>query len=313
MVLDFILFTAGLLLLYYGAESLVSGSSRLALSFGVRPLIIGMTIVAFATSMPEMTVTLMASLKGSSDIAAGNVIGSNIANIGLILGVAAVLVPMSIAKSVLYRELPFMLAVSVLVYLLASDGQLSFLDGLVLFALLLAFLGYCLALARHSYLNSQSDEANVSVEKQRRGSDWVLIVVGIIGLCIGAEMMVRSAVSMARVFGISELVIAMSVVALGTSLPELAASTVSAWKGEMDLSIGNVIGSNIFNLLFVLGVSPMIRPIGVDSSLLSTQIPVMLAFSLGLIVLVVRRQRLSRRSGAILLAGYLAFILSLFV
>ena len=313
MILDFILFAAGLLLLYYGAESLVSGSSRLALSFGVRPLIIGMTIVAFATSMPEMTVTLMASLKGSSDIAAGNVIGSNIANIGLILGVAAVLVPMSIAKSVLYRELPFMLAVSVLVYLLASDGQLSFLDGLILFALLLAFLGYCLALARHSYLNSQADDANVTVEKQRRGSDWLLIVVGIVGLCVGAEMMVRSAVSMARVFGISELVIAMSVVALGTSLPELAASTVSAWKGEMDLSIGNVIGSNIFNLLFVLGVSPMIRPIGVDSSLLSTQIPVMLAFSLGLIVLVVRRQRLSRRSGAILLAGYLAFILSLFV
>ena len=312
MALDLILFIAGLLLLYYGAESLVSGSSRLALSFGVRPLIIGMTIVAFATSMPEMTVTLMASLKGSSDIAAGNVIGSNIANIGLILGVAAVLVPMGIAKSVLYRELPYMLAVSVVVYLLASDGQLSFLDGLILFSLLLVFLGYCLTVARRSYLSSQSDNEDVEKEKKRRGSDWILIVVGIVGLCVGAEMMVRSAVSMARTFGISELVIAMSVVALGTSLPELAASTVSAWKGEMDLSIGNVIGSNIFNLLFVLGVSPMIRPIAIDSSLLTVQIPVMLIFSFGLIIFVVRRKRLSRRSGALLLGGYVTFILSLF-
>jgi cation:H+ antiporter len=313
MALDLILFSAGLLLLYYGAESLVSGSSRLALSFGIRPLIIGMTIVAFATSMPEMTVTLMASLKGSSDIAAGNIVGSNIANIGLILGIAAILVPMSIAKSVLYRELPYMLAVSVVVYLLAADGQLSFLDGMILFALLLVFLGYCLSLARKSYLNSQTDTTDISLEKKRRGSDWILIVLGIIGLCIGAEMMVRSAVSMARTFGISELVIAMSVVALGTSLPELAASTVSAWKGEMDLSIGNVIGSNIFNLLFVLGVAPMIRPIAVDSSLLTTQIPVMLAFSLGLIVLVIRRKRLSRRSGVLLLGGYLVFILTLFL
>jgi cation:H+ antiporter len=313
MALDLILFIAGLLLLYYGAEYLVTGSSRLALSFGVRPLIVGMTIVAFATSMPEMTVTLMASLKGSSDIAAGNIVGSNIANIGLILGVAALLAPMTIAKTTLSRELPYMLFVSVVVYFLAADGQLSFLDGVILFSLLLAFLGYCLTLARKSYLISQSETTDISQEKLRRKTDWFLIIFGIIGLCVGAEMMVRSAVSMARTIGISELVIAMSVVALGTSLPELAASTVSAWKGEMDLSIGNVIGSNIFNLLFVLGIAPMIRPIGIDASLLSVQIPVMLAFSVGLIILVVRRRQLSRRSGALLLCGYLFFILTLFL
>lgn len=205
-----------------------------------------------------------------------------------------------------------MLAVSVVVFLLALDGQLSFLDGLILFSLLLVFLGYCLMLARRGYLNSLPDDEAVNQEKLRRKTDWFLIIVGIAGLCLGAELMVRSAVSMARTFGISELVIAISVVALGTSLPELAASTVSAWKGEMDLSVGNVIGSNIFNLLFVLGICPMIRPINIDTSLLSLQLPVMLGFSLGLIALVVRRKRLSRRSGALLLTGYLIFVLSLF-
>ncbi len=312
MTLDVIMFFSGLLLLYYGAEYLVTGSSRLALSFGIRPLIIGMTIIAFATSMPEMTVSLMASLKGSSDIAAGNVVGSNIANIGLILGVTAVLVPMAVAKSVLRRELPFMLAVSFLVYLLAADGQLSFLDGMILFILLLSFLAYCLKLARTSFINSRPDDDDVSHEKKRRNSDWLLIIAGIVGLCIGAELMVRSAVSIALSIGVSELVIAMSVVALGTSLPELAASTVSALRGELELSVGNIIGSNIFNLLFVLGVCPMIRPISIDSSLLATQIPVMLAFSIALIFFV-RRQRLSRRSGAVLLSAYLIFILSLFL
>lgn len=312
MALDVIIFFAGLLLLYYGAEYLVTGSSRLALSFGIRPLIIGMTIVAFATSMPEMTVSLMASLKGSSDIAAGNVVGSNIANIGLILGVTAVLVPINVAKSVLRRELPFMLAVSFVVYLLAADGQLSFLDGMILFTLLLLFLGYCLKIARKSYINNQPASDDVTQEVKRRKSDLILIVIGIVGLCLGAELMVRSAVSMARTIGVSELVIAMSVVALGTSLPELAASTVSAWKGEIELSVGNIIGSNIFNLLFVLGVCPMIRPISIDSTLLTTQIPVMLAFSIGLIVFA-RRQRLSRRSGAVLLSGYVVFILTLFL
>ena len=145
-----------------------------------------------------------------------------------------------------------------------------------------------------------------------RNTDWLLIILGIAGLCIGAELMVRSAVSIARTVGVSELVIAMSVVALGTSLPELAASTVSAWKGEMELSVGNVIGSNIFNLLFVLGICPMIRPISIDSTLLTTQIPVMLVFSVGLIFLA-RRQQLTKRSGAVLLGGYLVFILTLFL
>lgn len=312
MTLDVIIFFAGLMLLYYGAEYLVTGSSRLALSFGVSPLIVGMTIVAFATSMPEMTVSLMASLKGSSDIAAGNVVGSNIANIGLILGVAALLVPMTVAKSVLRRELPFMLAVSVVFYFLATDGQLSFFDGMILLTLLLLFLGYCLKIARNSYINSQPDSHVVNHEVARRKSDWVLIVLGIIGLCIGAELMVRSAVSIARTIGVSELVIAMSVVALGTSLPELAASTVSAWKGEMELSVGNVIGSNIFNLLFVLGVCPMIRPISIAPELLSIQIPVMLTFSIALIVFALRG-KLNRLSGAVLLIGYAVFILTLFL
>ena len=174
MTLDVIIFFAGLLLLYYGAEYLVNGSSRLALSFGVSPLIVGMTIVAFATSMPEMTVSLMASLKGSSDIAAGNVVGSNIANIGLILGVAALLVPMAVAKSTLRRELPFMLGVSFLVYLLAAEGVLTLLDGVILFALLLFFLAYCMKIARRNYIDNKADSAVVSQEKSFRSCSKTL-------------------------------------------------------------------------------------------------------------------------------------------
>ncbi len=311
MFLDFLLFFAGLMLLYYGAEYLVSGSSRLALSFGIRPLIIGMTIVAFATSMPEMMVSLFAAFKGSADIAAGNVVGSNIANIGLILGVAALLSPIVVASKTLKREFPFMLGASMLLYVVILDLQLGFVDGLLHFVLLLCFLGYCFKTAR-STNTGQPAEAVVREERKHRGRDVVFILVGIVGLAVGAELMVRSAVSIARSFGISELVIGVSIVALGTSLPELAASLMSAWKGEMDISIGNVIGSNIFNILFVLGICPMIRPLEIEPSILTYQMPIMLAFSFGLVFLVYRNSGLGRLQGGILLSAYLIFIVSLF-
>ncbi|KIH77191.1 hypothetical protein GFER_08135 [Geoalkalibacter ferrihydriticus DSM 17813] len=313
MVLTVLVFFAGLLLLYYGAEYLVTGSSHLAFSFGVRPLIVGMTVIAFATSMPELMVSLLAAFKGSSDIAAGNIIGSNIANVGLILGVAGLMMPMTVARSTLMREIPFMIGVSLLLYLFVLDGVLGFANGLILFLLLIGFLLYCLRTARTGSVVEVDAEAPRGRPGESRRRHLVFIGLGMVGLGVGAELMVRSAVIIATALGISELVIGMTVVALGTSLPELAASVVSAWKGEMDLSVGNVIGSNIFNVLFVLGICPMIRPLSIDPSVLRFELPIMLAFSIALIPLLLPGMKLDRPRGALLLTAYLIFIGVLFV
>ena len=308
MFLPVILFFAGLLLLYFGAEYMVSGSSRFALSFGIRPLVIGMTVVALATSMPEMMVSLAAVLKGTSDIAAGNIIGSNIANVGLILGAAAILAPMRVDPNTLRKDIPIMLAASVLLVLFSLDGVLGFTDGLLLVAGLIAFIVYCVVSGRRSVTARPAEETVVAEEKRHRRRDLVLILVGIVGLGVGAELMVRSAIIIARAAGLSDMLIGITIVALGTSLPELAASMMGAWRGEMDLSVGNVIGSNIFNLLFVLGTCAMIRPIAIEPAALRFEVPVMLLFSFALLPLIGRRMRLGRTEGGLLLLGYLMFI-----
>ncbi len=317
MFLGAILVLSGLLLLYYGAEYLVTGSSRLALSFGVRPMVVGLTVVAFATSMPELMVSLLAATRGSSSMAAGNIIGSNIANTGLILGVAALIAPIAVARTTLLREVPLMIAASLGVYLVALDGELSFVNGLVLFLCLLTFLGYCVVTARDlpvpvdGAVEKAVDDASVG-----RGRNAVLVLVGMVGLACGAELMVRGAVMIATLLGVPEVIIGLSVVALGTSLPELAASVMSACKGEMDISVGNVIGSNIFNVLFVLGVCPMIQLIKIEPRLLTVDFPVMLAFCALLVALLTMmppRLQLDRKRGGILLGAYLVFVVSLFL
>lgn len=316
MFLGTILVLAGLLLLYYGAEYLVTGSSRLALSYGVRPLVVGLTVVAFATSMPELMVSLFAAVRGSSSMAAGNIVGSNIANIGLILGAAALIAPIAVSRSTLLREVPIMLVAVLAVYAFSFDGELGFSNGLVLFIGLLIFLVYCIVTAREpSILADGEVEKAIRVTSGRRGRDVVLVLVGMIGLGFGAELMVRGAVMIATLLGVSELVIGLSIVAVGTSLPELAASVMSAVKGEMDISVGNVIGSNIFNVLFVLGLCPMIRPITIEARLLHVDYPVMLGFCLllvGLLALAKPKLVLDRRRGLGLLAAYTLFIASLF-
>ena len=288
MFLGTILVLAGLLLLYYGAEYLVTGSSRLALSFGVRPLIVGLTVVAFATSMPELMVSLLAAARGSSSMAAGNIIGSNIANIGLILGAAYLIAPILVARSTLVREVP-----------------------LTLFLGLLAFLAYCLVTAREpSSTKGGEIEKAVTEASSQRGLSTVLVLVGMAGLGIGAELMVRGAVMIATLLGVSELVIGLSVVAVGTSLPEV----MSACKGEMDISVGNVIGSNIFNVLFVLGICPMIKPIMIEPRVLSLDFPIMLGFCallVALLTMVPPRLQLDRKRGVLLLGAYLLFVAAL--
>jgi cation:H+ antiporter len=316
MLLGALLVLAGLLLLYYGAEYLVTGCSRLALSFGVRPLVVGLTVVAFATSMPELMVSLFATTRGASSMAAGNIIGSNIANIGLILGVAALITPILVARSTLLREVPIMVVASIGVYLLSMDGEIAFMNGLGLFLSLLVFLVYCLMTARNPSIpkDGEVDKA-ISEASTGRGRDIVMVLVGMVGLGVGAELMVRGAVMIATLLGVSELIIGLSIVALGTSLPELAASVMSAWKGEMDISVGNVIGSNIFNLLFVLGICPMIQPIEIEPRVLSLDFPVMLAFCalfVALLVMMPPRLQLDRKRGVLLLGAYLIFVVSLF-
>ncbi len=316
MLLGAILVMAGLLLLYYGADYLVAGSSRLALSFGVRPLVVGLTVVAFATSMPELMVSLLAAARGASSMAAGNIVGSNIANIGLILGVAALIAPIVVARSTLVREVPMMVAASLGVYMLALDGEIGFVNGLVLFLSLLAFLSYCIMTARTLPVPVEGAVETAVIDASvGRGKNTVLVLLGMLGLALGAELMVRGAVMIATLLGVSELIIGLSVVAVGTSLPELAASVMSAWKGEMDISVGNVIGSNIFNVLFVLGVCPMLKPISIEPRLLAVDFPIMLIFCallIGLLTLMRPRLQLDRKRGLLLLGAYLVFIVGLF-
>ena len=317
MFLGAILVIAGLLLLYYGAEYLVTGSSRLALSFGVRPLVVGLTVVAFATSMPELLVSLFAAVRGASSMAAGNVIGSNIANIGLILGVAALITSVVVARSTLVREVPIMVVASLGLYVVAFDGVLSFLDGLLLFICLLVFLVYCVVTARDPAMpaGGQVEQALLKASAER-GKNVTLVILGMAGLGVGAELMVRGAVMIATLLGVSEMIIGLSIVAIGTSLPELAASVMSAWKGEMDISVGNVIGSNIFNILFVLGLCPMFNPIVIEARALQIDFPIMLAFCVLLIALLTMmtpRLQLDRKRGLMLLGAYFVFMTSLFI
>ena len=308
MLLSLILFFAGLLLLYFGAEYLIEGSSRLALSFGVRPLIIGMTVVAFATSMPELLVTVLAAMRGSTDLAVGNVLGSNVANIGLILGSSAIVAPLVVDRSILSRELPIMLMASLMFWLLSLNGIVGRAEGILLLLGLAAFLYYCLRSGKQTQLEPEQLADEVQSEKQHRRKDIVYIVLGIVALAIGAEMMIKGSTNIARIFGISELVIGLSVVAFGTSLPELAASIVSAVKGEMEISVGNVIGSNIFNILFVIGMIRSIRALPVNPQLHSFQFPTMLAIGALLYPMLWKKARLSRLHGGLLLLIYFAFI-----
>ena len=259
-------------------------------------------------------VSLFAAFKGSSSIAAGNIVGSNIANIALILGIAALLSPLVVARKTLTREIPMMIIASIAVFLLSLDGKLGFYDGLPLLLCLLIFVAYCVVTARHA-----PSESGLSIIGAHNYNLWkrdvFLIVLGIFCLGGGAELMVRGAVMIATILGISEVVIGLSIVAVGTSLPELAASMVSAWKGEMDISIGNVIGSNIFNVLFVLGLCPMLQALEIEERVLEIDFPIMLGFCvllLALLLFVSPRFELDRKKGLMLLLAYLLFLIGLF-
>lgn len=294
---------AGVGLLYLGGELLVRFASSLALRLGLSPLVIGLTVVAFGTSAPEFAATLTAALSGSAAIGAGNVIGSNTANVGLILGLCALLLPLGIDKSSLVRELPVMIAASALPVFWFIDGVMSRGEGAVMIALLLSYLIWTLR-------SSKKDSS--TLEDVPGSSPLWLTFVGIVGglalLVLGAQVLVAGATTLARAFGISEKVIGLTLVAVGTSLPELASSLVAITKRQTDMVLGNIIGSNIFNMFGILGLASVIVPLHLPFRSLNVDLYTMLAFGLLTYFFLFTRKKLVRWEGVVLLGAYALYV-----
>lgn len=307
IAISVVLLIVGIIMLFLGGEGLVKGASRLARIFGISPVVIGLTVVAFGTSAPEFVVSLIAVLKGSSDIVLGNIIGSNISNIGLILGIGAVISPLIIQSRLIKVEVPIMIILSLIFYGLAWGLSFGLFQGIFLFGALIVFTIY-------SYFGSKKEPEIVEKEYEefidQDGPAWkqvLFIVLGLAGLIIGARFVVDSAIFIARIIGVSELVISITVVAIGTSLPELSTTIVAAMKKEHDIIVGNIIGSNIFNI-GILGLVSIIHPIKVDSALLKSEFPIMLFFSILILPIMMTGKRISRLEGILLLMLYAAFI-----
>jgi cation:H+ antiporter len=303
---------AGLVLLIWGADRFVHGAAATARNLGIAPLLIGLTVVAFATSAPEILVSVVASLRGEPGLAIGNAIGSNIVNVGLVLGCVALVRPIQLRSATLRREMPALLAVTLLTVSLFLDSYLSFVDGIVMLTGLIIVMVW---LTRLGMRSAPSDPIKKEYEAEipkgvamRIAIIWLLVGIGT--LLVGAHLLVDGSIEIARILGVSEVVIGILLVAFGTSLPELAVSLVSALKGEYGLAIGNIVGSNIFNLLAVIGVAATISPSSLAPSVLSLHIFVMVAFTLVLFAMTYDydgKSELSRVEGAALLVAFLAY------
>ncbi len=312
----------GFLLLYYGAEWLVKGSSSLARSLGITPVVIGLTVVAFGTSAPEFVVSLVSSVKGNSMIAVGNVIGSNICNIALVLGLSALFNPITCQRSVIMRDIPLMLAISLYLLVLSANSQLGRLEGASLFAGIILYTLYNYRASRQVRGNPADaigTESTAELEEigfvASRGKQLVLIGVGITGVVCGAEFVVSSAVKIMHALGVNEKFIGLTIVAFGTSLPELATSVVAAMRKEMDISIGNLVGSNVFNILSVLGAAALVRPIPIPGGFFDSGLWIdylVMMFTSLLPWFAMRKTcTVTRRDGIILLTCYVGYVVFL--
>jgi cation:H+ antiporter len=312
MVIDVAAVLGGLVLLALGGELLVRGAVGLARSFQVTPAVIGLTVVAAGTSMPELVVSVIAAFQGSPDIAVANVVGSNIFNIGLVLGLTALVLPLAVESTTVRIEWPFLLVISVGVYLLALGDGLSRLEGILMLALLAAFIVFMIRQARvHPELGSGVPEDTGAGSVFR---DVLLLTVGIGMLVGGGKLIVTGASDIARDLGVSERVIGLTVVAMGTSLPELASSLVAALRGRSDVAVGNIIGSCVFNLLGILGVGSILVPLSIHPRIASFDLPWMLVFTVvvGPLILFGRR-RVGRIDGGILTVLFAAYMVLVFV
>lgn len=302
---------AGLVLLYFGAEWLVRGSSRLALRAGVAPLVVGLTIVAFGTSAPEMVVSTKAAYTGQGGIAIGNVIGSNIFNIAVILGLSAVIRPLVVQSQLVRFDMPVMIGVSLVCWWLFSDGTLARWEAGLLFAGIVGYTGWNIVMARREKAPVVLDEfaaaAPAGAKEGSTGKDLLLILGGLVLLVAGSRFLVDAAIQMARIWGVSEAVIGLTIVAAGTSLPELATSVIAAFRKQDDIAIGNVVGSNVFNILGILGVSGLVQPLDA-TGISKMDFSVMLLLAVILWPLMQTGMRINRMEGALLMAGYGAYL-----
>jgi cation:H+ antiporter len=303
----------GLTLLVLGAEVFVRGASRLASAFGISPLVIGLTVVAFGTSSPEIAVSVQSAFAGAADIAMGNVIGSNICNILLILGLSAVISPMVVSQQLIRLDVPVMIGVSFLVFFLGFNGQISRTDGILLFGGAVGYTSFLVIQSRKQTREAQGEFAvEYGAEALAGGGTFTnaaLIFGGLALLILGSRWLVDGAVTIAQHFGFSQLVIGLTVVAIGTSLPELATSMVAAMRGERDIAVGNVVGSNIFNILLVLGLSAIVAPSGipVPAVALRFDIPVMIAVAVACLPIFFTDLRIDRWKGFLFVGYYVAY------
>ena len=305
---------AGFILLFFGGDWLVDGGVALARRYRISSLVIGMTIVAFGTSAPELLVSMISAIKGSAGIAMGNVLGSNIANIGLILGLTAILCPIPTDNRKVLKNGLIMIAASVLLLIFSLNGGISRIEGLILFAGIVLFTTLSIWKGRTAKSDGET-EVEIQTKNMSVAVAFLLIILSCAMLAFGADFMVDGATVLAKSMGVSDKVIGLTIVALGTSLPELAASVAAAVKKEMDISIGNIIGSNIFNILCVLGVSGSIRPITFEYAQYSVDFIIMLAFAVALVLFVQPwkpQGRLGRIAGIALFLAYIVYAISLF-
>jgi len=310
-------FIAGLILLIAGAEALVRGASKLAVLVGISPLVIGLTIVAFGTSSPELAVSVIAGLSGNADISLGNVVGSNIFNILFILGISASITPLVVSRQLIRFDVPVMIAVSILVFIFGLDGKIRRVEGIILFV---GIVSYTVFLIYKSRKLTKEHENSPPLQGEGHKPQMyllysVLILLGFFLLILGSRWLVNGAVIIAKTIGISELIIGLTIVAAGTSLPEVATSVVATIRGERDIAVGNVVGSNIFNILAVLGLSSIaaLDGIKVSSTALHFDIPVMIAVAVICLPVFFTRNLISRWEGMFLLGcygGYIAYLTS---
>ena len=301
MLVQLALLAVGFVLLVKGADWFVDGASEIAAKLKIPPLIIGLTIVAMGTSAPEAAVSIAAALKGSADITIGNIVGSNILNVLIILGISAVITPLAVSKSTLRYEVPFMIMVTLLLLAQGRDGEIQFMDGFVLLVFFLLYLFYLYSIAKKG-----SEPGEVPVKSQGMKSSIFAVTAGLVLILLGSNLSVDAASAIARMLGMSERFIGLTIVALGTSLPELFTSVSAARKGNADIAIGNIVGSNIFNILFVVGLSAWIIPVPFSSGFLADTLT---AAAAGILLLICSAggQKLGRGSGILMLLFYLGY------
>ncbi len=312
MLQQVLMFALGLTVLVVGADVLVRGASRLAVSFGVSPLVVGLTVVAFGTSAPEMAVSVGSALAGSPDLALGNVVGSNICNVLLILGISALITPLLVDGQIIRQEIPIMIGVSALLVVMALDGHLGLVESIVLFALVIAYTVFLIVQSRRASKAVQ-EEFGTDLPTSAWDRHWAvqvgLIATGLVMLIVGADWLVEAAVAFARAFGVSDLVVGLTVVAVGTSMPEIATSIVAAMRGQRDIAVGNVVGSNIFNILAVLGASGIASGTGlpVSEAARNFDLWVMLAVAFACLPIMITGREIARWEGGVFLAYYAAY------